>query len=51
MYRKLVSLLFSGRYEPLEVMKLKEVVDELESAADAFEDVADVVQTIAVKES
>ncbi|PRY37360.1 DUF47 domain-containing protein [Umezawaea tangerina] len=50
-YRKLVSLLFSGRYEPLEVMKLKEVVDELESAADAFEDVADVVQTIAVKES
>ena len=50
-HRQLLSLLFSGGYEPLEVMKLKDVVEELESAADAFEDVADVVRTIAVKES
>jgi uncharacterized protein Yka (UPF0111/DUF47 family) len=32
-------------------MKLKEIVDQLEGAADAFEHVADVVHTIAVKES
>ncbi len=32
--------LFSGMYEPMEVMKLKEVVEELEAAADAFEHVA-----------
>jgi uncharacterized protein Yka (UPF0111/DUF47 family) len=32
-------------------MKLKEIVDQLESAADAFEHVADVVHSIAVKES
>jgi predicted phosphate transport protein (TIGR00153 family) len=50
-HRQLLSLLFSGGYEPLEVMKLKDVVEELESAADAFEHVADVVHTIAVKES
>jgi uncharacterized protein Yka (UPF0111/DUF47 family) len=32
-------------------MKLKEVVDELEAAADAFEKVAHKVESIAVKES
>ncbi|GAA3241199.1 DUF47 domain-containing protein [Actinocorallia longicatena] len=50
-YRKLLAHLFSGEYEPLEVMKLKEVIDRLEDAADAFEHVANTVETIAVKES
>ena len=43
--------LFSGEYDALTVMKLKEVADELEAAADAFEHVANTVETIAVKES
>lgn len=50
-YRRLLSWLFSGELEPLEVLKLKEIIDQLEQAADAFEHVADVVHTIAVKES
>ena len=50
-YRKLLAHLFSGAYEPLEVMKLKEVIDRLEDAADAFEHVANTIETIAVKES
>ncbi|MFI9387717.1 DUF47 domain-containing protein [Kutzneria sp. NPDC052558] len=50
-HRRLLSLLFSGEYEPLTVMKLKDVVDGLEQAADAFEHAADVMHTIAVKES
>ena len=50
-YRRLLSWLFSGELDPLTVMKLKEIVDQLESAADAFEHVADVVHSIAVKES
>jgi predicted phosphate transport protein (TIGR00153 family) len=50
-YRRLLSWLFSGALEPLDVLKLKEIIDSLESAADAFEHVADVVHTIAVKES
>jgi predicted phosphate transport protein (TIGR00153 family) len=50
-HRRLLSLLFSGEYEPLAVMKLKDVVDGLEEAADAFEHAADVMHTIAVKES
>jgi predicted phosphate transport protein (TIGR00153 family) len=50
-YRGLLSRLFSGAYEALTVLKLKQVADDLEDAADAFEHVANVVETIAVKES
>lgn len=50
-YRRLLSELFNGERDALEVMKLKEVVDELEAAADAFEHVADAVHSIAVKEA
>ena len=51
LYRRTVAQLFSGTYEALHALKLKDLVDELEAAADAFEDVADTVETIAVKES
>jgi uncharacterized protein len=51
LYRRFVARLFSGEYDALMVMKLKEVAEELEGAADAFENVADTVETIAVKES
>ncbi len=50
-YRRIVAKLFGGGMEALEVMKLKEVVDSLESAIDAFETVANTVEQIAVKES
>jgi uncharacterized protein len=50
-YRSLLAQLFSGEYDALTVMKLKEVIDQLEGAADAFEHVANTVETIAVKES
>lgn len=50
-YRRLLARLFSGEYDPLTVMKLKEIVDQLESAADGFEHVADVVHSMAVKEA
>ena len=50
-YRRLLARLFSGEYDALTVLKLKEVVDQLEMAADAFEHVANTIETIAVKES
>jgi len=50
-YRMLLVRLFSGEYDALTVLKMKEVVDELEAACDAFEHVANTVETIAVKES
>ncbi len=50
-YRRTLAKLFSGKYEALEVLKLKDIVDSLEHAIDAFESVANIVEQIAVKES
>jgi predicted phosphate transport protein (TIGR00153 family) len=50
-YRMLLVRLFSGEYDALTVLKMKEVADELEAACDAFEHVANTVETISVKES
>jgi predicted phosphate transport protein (TIGR00153 family) len=50
-YRMLLVRLFSGEYDALSVLKMKEVADELEKACDAFEHVANTVEQIAVKES
>ena len=50
-YRRILADLFSGEYDALEVLKLKDIVESLEGAADAFETVANIVEQIAVKES
>jgi len=50
-YRRTLAKLFDGRYEALEVLKLKDIVESLEGAIDAFEKVANTVEQIAVKES
>ena len=50
-YRMLLVRLFSGEYDALTVLKMKEVADELEKACDAFEHVANTIEQIAVKES
>jgi predicted phosphate transport protein (TIGR00153 family) len=50
-YRRILANLFSGEYEALEVLKLKDIVESLEGAIDAFEKVANIVEQIAVKES
>jgi predicted phosphate transport protein (TIGR00153 family) len=51
-YRRLLAELFNGNHlDAITVMKHKEVIEELEAAADAFEKVAHKVESIAVKES
>jgi uncharacterized protein len=50
-YRRTLATLFSGDYKALEVLKLKDIVESLEGAIDAFEKVANTVEQIAVKES
>ncbi|MDT7672512.1 MAG: uncharacterized protein QOD82_414 [Pseudonocardiales bacterium] len=55
-YRELLSDLLSPAGTPsttdlLTLLKLKEVIETLESAADAFETVANTVESIAVKET
>ena len=50
-YRRILAKLFSGAYDALDVLKLKDIVDSLEHAIDAFERVANIVEQISVKES
>ena len=50
-YRKLLVQLFEDVSDVIQLMKLREVVERLENAADAFERVANIVETIALKES
>ena len=50
-YRRIIAELFGGGYKALQVLKVKDVVECLERAIDAFEYVANTVEQIAVKES
>ena len=50
-YRRILAKLFSGQYEALDVLKLKDIVDALEHAVDAFEKVANIIEQIHAKES
>jgi predicted phosphate transport protein (TIGR00153 family) len=50
-YRRLLAEVFNNGKDAITVLKLKEVIDLLEAAADAFETVANSVESIAVKES
>lgn len=50
-YRRIIAELFGGGYKALQVLKIKDVVECLEKAIDAFKSVAKTVEQIAVKES
>ncbi len=50
-HRRTLAKLFSGEFSTIEVLKLKDIVESLEGAIDAFEKVANIVEQIAVKES
>lgn len=51
-YRSLIADLFNGdNVDAMEVLKIKFVVDALEAAIDSFENLANVVESIAIKES
>lgn len=51
LYAKAVSDLFAGKPDPLDVMKWKEIYDNLEHAVDECEDVANVLESISLKNS
>ena len=50
-HRRILAKLFGGEFKAMEVLKLKDIVESLEGAIDAFEKVANIVEQIAVKES
>jgi uncharacterized protein len=50
-YSDAIEALFSGRPDALEVIKWKEILDNLEHAVDECEDVANVLESISLKNS
>lgn len=48
-YRRAVADLFSGDYKAIDVMKWKDVVDEMEAAVDTCQYIANIVEAIALK--
>lgn len=50
-YRKMLGKLMNSERPALEVLKIKGVIDVLEEALDSFEELAVVVESIAIKEA
>jgi predicted phosphate transport protein (TIGR00153 family) len=50
-YRQATADLFGGSFKAMDVLKWKEILDELEAAMDRFEDVANVLETLALKQT
>lgn len=50
-YSKAIAALFAGSPDPIEVIKWKEIYDNLEHAVDECEDVANVLESISLKNS
>jgi uncharacterized protein len=48
-YRKTVARLFSGDFKAMDVLKWKDLVDQLEAAIDKSEDVANTLESIVLK--
>lgn len=51
LYRSMVADLFNSGTDPVEVLKTKLILDSLECAVDSFEELANVIESIAIKES
>jgi uncharacterized protein len=47
--REAIGRLFDGGYDPITLIKLKELLEILETASDKAEDVANVLETVALK--
>ena len=50
-YRLTLTNLFDSGLDPVTIIKVKDVIEVLERCADAFEDLANGIESIAVKES
>lgn len=50
-YRHTLAQIFNSDMDPLEVIKIKDIIACLEKAVDSFESLANGVETIAIKES
>ena len=51
MYRRTIAELFSGDYRAMDVLKFKEITEQIEQGIDRLEDVANAVENIVLKQS
>jgi uncharacterized protein len=49
-YRRTIAELFSGDYKAMDVLKWKDIIEEIEGAIDRLEDVANTVESIVLKQ-
>jgi uncharacterized protein len=49
LYRRAVAELFSGEYRAMDVLRWKEVIENLEEALDGLENVANIVESVVLK--
>jgi predicted phosphate transport protein (TIGR00153 family) len=50
-YRRTIAELFSGDYRAMDVLKYKDIIEEIEQAIDRLEDVANTIESISLKQS
>ncbi|HEU5003418.1 MAG TPA: DUF47 family protein [Actinomycetota bacterium] len=50
-YRRTIASLFSGEYKAMDVLKWKDIIEEIEAAIDTLEDVANTVEDIVLKQT
>ena len=50
-YRRTIAELFSGDFKAMDVLKYKEIIEEIEHSVDRLEDVANTVESIYLKHS
>jgi predicted phosphate transport protein (TIGR00153 family) len=48
-YRRTIAELFSGDYRAMDVLKWKEIIEQIEGAIDRLEDVANTIESISLK--
>jgi uncharacterized protein Yka (UPF0111/DUF47 family) len=49
-YRRTIAELFTGDYRAMDVLKYEKIIEEIESAIDRLEDVANTVESIVLKQ-
>ena len=49
-YRRTIAELFSGDYKAMDVLKYKDIIEEIETAIDRLEDVANTIESIVLKQ-
>ena len=49
-YRRTIAELFSGDYKAMDVLKYKDIIEEIETAIDKLEDVANTIESIVLKQ-